>query len=180
MKKLITLFLVLSILILSGNLIAKVRRGADVKIYKTTPQMEGTPRETPHIRGELIAVKQSSLLLLGSEGADVTVDLNDIQSIKIMPKLRASTGGLYGLLVGGLFGFAIGYISNQGGGFISPSLSGLVCAVPGSVFGLLGGACIGAEVSRSSKTIQFEGKSDSEIQEILEELRKKARIQNIQ
>jgi len=180
MKKLIFLFLVFSILILSGNLIAKERRGADVKIYNTKPQKEGTQWETPHIRGELIAVKKNSLLLLGSEGADVTVDVSDIKSIKIMPELKASTGSILGLFVGGLFGYAIGYSSNQGGGFFSPSFHGLAGAGIGSALGLLCGALIGSEVSRSSKTIQFEGKSDSEIQEILEELRKKARIQNIQ
>ena len=113
MKKLIFLFLVFSILILSGNLIAKERRGADVKIYNTKPQKEGTQWETPHIRGELIAVKKSSLLLLGSEGADVTVDVSDINSIKIIPKSNALSYGILGLVAGGTIGFIMGHSDCQ-------------------------------------------------------------------
>ena len=41
-------------------------------------------------------------------------------------------------------------------------------------------AGIVAIIKGRDKTIQIEGKSDSEIQEILENLRKKARIQNYQ
>ena len=42
---------------------------------------------------------------------------------------------------------------------------------------VLSGAAIGALIGRDKK-IKIEGKSDSEIKEILEKLRKKARVQN--
>ncbi len=59
MKKFISLFLVLSILLLSGNMFAKEKRGANVEIYKTKIElkMKGTPWEKsaskPDLRGEL-------------------------------------------------------------------------------------------------------------------------------
>jgi len=70
MRKFIALFMVFSILSLSGNLIAKERRGAELMVDKKDGQQ---------VRGELIAVKQDSLLLLEREsGADVSVDIEEI------------------------------------------------------------------------------------------------------
>ena len=80
MKKFVSLFLVSSILALSIPLTAKQRKGAELIIQKT----EGT-----QIRGELIAAKENSLLLKDKESwADVTIDLNKIQIIKIIKKSR--------------------------------------------------------------------------------------------
>ena len=173
MKKYTVLFLVFSILVLSGNLCAK-KKGADLIVQKT---------DGIQIRGELIAVKENSLLLLNRlSGTDVTVDVSDIRLIKIMQKSNTLSYGVLGFFVGGMIGYAIGY--DQGNKskiqIISPSYTGLAGAGIGSVLAGLGGVLIGAMVSNSSKTVQFEGKSDSEIQEILNEIRKKARIQNIQ
>ena len=58
MKKSISLFLMFSILSLSVNMFAKERKGADLIIQKVDGQQ---------VRGELIAVKQTSLLLLERE-----------------------------------------------------------------------------------------------------------------
>ena len=64
MKKLISLFLVVSVLLLSGNMFAQERKGAEGIIQRT----DGT-----QVRSELIAVKENSLLLMEREsGADVT------------------------------------------------------------------------------------------------------------
>jgi hypothetical protein len=64
MKKFISLFLVVSILLLSMPLKAKERKGADLIIQKT----DGT-----QVRSELIAVKENSLLLLERDsGAHVS------------------------------------------------------------------------------------------------------------
>ncbi len=69
MKKFISLFLVFSILTLSIPLTAKERKGADLIIQKIDGQQ---------VRGEFIAVKENSLLLLDRDtGADVTVDIED-------------------------------------------------------------------------------------------------------
>ena len=69
MKKFISLFLMFSILTLSIPLTAKERKGADLIIQKIDGQQ---------VRGEFIAVKENSLLLLDRDtGADVTVDIED-------------------------------------------------------------------------------------------------------
>ena len=66
MKKFVTLFLAFSILMLSVPLTAKERKGADLLIQK---------KDGAQVRGELIAMKENSLLLMERDsGADVTVD----------------------------------------------------------------------------------------------------------
>jgi hypothetical protein len=172
MKKAISLVLVFSILLLSGNLFAKERKGADLIIQKTDRQ---------RVRGELIAVKQDSILLLEKySGADMTIDFRDIGIIKIVKKSKALAASLAGLFLGGAVGYVIGYsvvsekdilLSKEEGGGIGAAIGGASCALIGVGIGL----AIGAD-----KTIHFEGKSDAEIKEILEKLRKKARIKNAQ
>ena len=54
-KKFIALFLVISLLVLTGNLLAKERRRAKLIIQKKDDQQ---------VKGKLITVKQNSLLLL--------------------------------------------------------------------------------------------------------------------
>ena len=158
MKKFIALFLVFSILAISSNLYAKERRGADLVITK---------KDSQQVKGELIAVKENSLLLLDSEsGADVSIDIADIRIIRIVKK-----GALYGLLVGVGSGLAAGISSeiNEEDPFLTAFL----------VYGILIGLPV-ALIAGKDKTIQIEGNSDSEIKEALEYLRKKARVTNFQ
>ncbi|NIM59026.1 MAG: hypothetical protein GTO16_08810 [Candidatus Aminicenantes bacterium] len=74
-KKFIALFLVFSLMMLSVNLSAKERRGAKLIITK---------KEGYQIEGELITVKPNSLLLLSITGKDVSVDIADIEVIRIV------------------------------------------------------------------------------------------------
>jgi hypothetical protein len=125
MRKATSLFLVFSVLLISGNLFAEERRGVDIEIYKITQniemKMEGTPWEStvqkgipPDFRGELIAVKKDSILLLDRySGADVTVDLREIGVIKIVRKSKALQGIGLGLLIGGVGGALLGLTSNN-------------------------------------------------------------------
>jgi len=167
-KKFIALFIVFSLVMLSVNLYAKERRGAKLIITKLDGQQ---------IKGELITVKEDSLLLLDSEsGADISVDIDDIKVIKIMKKSEVWKG----VRIGGFIGVVAGALL-----FIA-SEKWKVGTLPVAVFtspAILGGA-IGASiggtfgVAAAGKTIQIEGKPDSEIQEALEKLRKKARIRD--
>jgi hypothetical protein len=186
MKKLIYLLLVFSILTLSMPLSAKERKGADLIIQKT----DGT-----QVRGELIAVKQNSLVLMERDsGADVTVDIKDVNIIKIVKKSKTLAWGGIGLVSGAVIGVLGGYLSGDdytigatrfAHTWPGPPLSytadekalifGIACGIIGGALGGIGGAFAGAD-----KTIQIEGKSDSEIQEILEKLRKQARIRDSQ
>jgi hypothetical protein len=171
MKKSVSLLLVFSILALSVPLTAKERKGADLIVQRA----DGT-----YVRGELIAVKQSSLLLMEMDsGADVNADIDDIRVITILKKSKLLQGAVLGLLIGGgggAGGAAI-FAGEWEDGFNYPAMIGV--GVLGAALGLLIGGYIGA-ASGKVKTIQIEGMSDSEIQEILEKLRKKARIRNSQ
>ena len=106
-KKFILLLLVFSLLALSGNLYAK-KRGATLIIQRRGDQVQTRYKDTPWeksvitgIRGELIAVKQNSLLLLDSEsGVDVTIDIKEIKAVAIEKKSKALLGALLGIPIG--------------------------------------------------------------------------------
>ena len=167
-KKFIALFIVFSLLALSSNLMAKERRGATLVIQKKDGQQ---------VNGELIAVKQTSLLLKDSEsGADVSVDISDIKVIKIVKKSKAGLGAGLGLLIGA-GGMALVGGSTCGHAFCGQcaAIGALIGAAPGLLIGGLIGVGVGVD-----KEIQIEGKSDSEINKALEELRKKARVPDYQ
>ena len=186
MKKFISLFLVVSILAFSVNLFAKERKGADLIIQRTN----GT-----QVRGELIAVKQTSLLLLEREsGVDVSVDIREIKLIEIVKKSKTLARGSIGLISGGMVGALFGFMKGddpagygtmwgkplwiEQGILIAEEKAlyyGILIGLSGAILGGIIGALEGAD-----KTILIEGKSDSEIKEILEKLRKKAMVRNSQ
>lgn len=181
MRKIIALFLVFSVLSLSVNLMAKERRGADLVIYKTDGQL---------VKGELIAVKENSLLLKeSSSGADVMAIVGDMKTIIIVKKSRALEQGALGLLIGGVVGFATGSailytkkFFGIRGGLSPPDVYdhhsrpyGLVGAASGAVAGVMAGTSAGKD-----KTIRIEGKSYTEIKKVLDYLRKKSRVPDFQ
>jgi hypothetical protein len=76
MGRIISLSVIFSLLGLSANLRAGERRGAALVVQKKDGAQE---------KGELIAVKQNSIVLLGSSsGADVSIDVPDIKTIRIL------------------------------------------------------------------------------------------------
>ncbi len=180
MRKIIVLFLVFSVLSLSVNLMAKERRGADIMIQKKDGQQ---------VKGELIAVKQTSLLLKeSSSSADVTAVVSDMKTIIIVKKSKALEQGGLGLLVGGTTGAAAGgaYVYTINffgifGQFGSGDYSdyalryGLICGAIGALIGVMTGASVGKD-----EIIQIEGKPEAEIKKTMEDLRKKARVPDFQ
>ena len=171
-KKFISLFLAFSLMMLSVNLYAKERRGAKLIITKKDGQL---------IEGELITVKPNSLLLLNTEGKDVSVGIADIKVIRVMKKSKALLGAGIGLVVGGgggvLFPHAVNLAIGPAEGFGDPwEYSGMIGICTG-VAGLLAGAIVGG-LFGIDKTIHFEGMSDLEIEEAMDKLRKKARIRD--
>lgn len=179
-KKLISLFLVFSLVMLSVHLYAKERRGAKLLITKKDGQQ---------IKGELITVKPNSLLLLDTEGKDVSVDIEEIKVIRIVKKSKALLGIGTGLLGGAGSGAVIGAslwvlglpvmaifgeagIESWKDDFQDFLWNGaLIGAGVWVLLGAITGALLGTD-----KTIHFEGMTDSEISEALDKLRKKARI----
>ena len=163
-KKFISLFLVFSLVMLCVNLYAKERRGAKLIVTKKDGQQ---------IEGELITVKPSSVFLLDTEGKDVSIDNADIDLIRVVKKSKALLGAGIGFLIVGsiMLGLLSGVDEFTLGGPISWALYfGVVVGVP---VGTLAGVVAGTD-----KTIQIEGMTDSEIQETLDKLRKKARVRN--
>jgi len=167
-KKFMSVFLVLSIMMLSVNLYAKERRGAILIITKKNGQQ---------IEGELITVKKDSLLLFTR--VDVSVDISEIKVIRIVKKSKVLQGLGFGLLIGagsgGLLGFAFGSRDFMGGS--TALCDAIVTGIFLGSIGLFVGGTIGF-ASGIDKTILVEGRHPSSIEFILKKLRKKARIRD--
>ena len=166
MKKTIAVFLVFSLFWLSASLYAE-KKGAEIVIDEMNGQQ---------ITGELITVKENSILLMEKKsGADVSVQVQNIRKVIIVKKSKA----LLGLGLGFLVGFAIPVAYSVAEGSIE---SGMALGAGAIIFGPIGAVLGGllGEASGTDEQIQFEDKSDSEIKEILEKLRKKARVPDFQ
>jgi hypothetical protein len=169
-KKLISLFLIFSLMMLSVNLYAK-KKGVEVIVTKKNGQQIG---------GELITVKKDSLLLLFAGRIDISVGIEEIKVIRIVKKSTFWKGPGLGLLIGagigGILGRKLGNSveGETGGGVAEWVLLG------GAAFGIAGyllGDILGPKKGKD-KTILLEGMSDSEIIEAMDKLRKKARIRD--
>ena len=165
-KKFIALFLIFSLVMLSANLYAKERRGAKLIVTKKDGQ---------RIKGELITVKPNSLLLLNTKGRDVSVKIEEIKEIVLMKRVNALGGAMAGFLIGGLVGGKI--IVTGTTPLDSIDETALIGILLGGALGSLAGIVIMKELAGKEK-IQLEGMTDSEIQETLDYLRKKARIRD--
>ena len=170
MERIVSLLLVFSLLGLTGSLLAGERRGAMLVVQKK----DGFQAE-----GELIAVKQNSILLLGSSsGAEVSIDVPDIKTIKIVKKSRVLSGLGLGFLIGGGAGAGLGLLSgNDQPGWFSWT-AGAKAIVLGGTFGIVGGiiGLIAGAGAGHTQTIQIEGESALTVQAVLSNLKPKARI----
>jgi hypothetical protein len=133
--------LVMAFLAAPAGVSAKERRGADIII---------TQNDGSQHRGELIAIKPDSLLLLSS-GTDLTVARADIQSVRIVRRSRSGAAAGIGAAVGFIGGAAyvlVGYDSLEGP-FKSRAqgvaLVGIVAGGLGALGGLLVGSAAGAD-----------------------------------
>ena len=171
MKKITSAFLVITLVILIAPVLAKERRGAELLIQKVDGQQ---------IKGELITVKENTLLLLSPIGSDLSVCIDDVIYIKIVKKSKFMSGAIRGLPIGlgvGLVMGVMGGVSLWGESDTSDHTEIFFGSLlGGGIYGFLVGGGIGA--LSKDKTFQIKGKSDSEIKEILEKLRTKARISN--
>jgi len=163
LEKMTATAVALLMLFLPGALSGRERRGANIIV---------TLKDGHFSAGELIAVKQDSLLLLA--GKDESIDLIGIRSIRIVRKSKAGLGGIYGFLAGTLIMVIANALDPYGvGGREAIGLSVAFAGIPVAFIGLGVGAIAGTD-----KTIQFEGKSESEVSQALAYLRKKARIRD--
>jgi hypothetical protein len=168
--KLVATVLTLLMLVLPGALSARERRGGKLVVVQKDGQT---------VKGELIAVKSDSLLLLTPAGMDESVDIAGIREIKVVKKSRVLKGALYGFLVGAVVGSVIYSVATAGldnedradydPAFMWPTLFGAA----GGLVGLVPGALAGLD-----KTFRLEGMSESALKNVLADLRTKARIPN--
>jgi hypothetical protein len=184
LKKFIALLLIFSLASISciTTTTQRQKRFASSKEQKHGAKLIITKKDRVQIRGELIIVKPNSLLLLdGLSGLEMSVDIKDIKIIKIINKSNYWKGSLYGLVIGGGFGAAtlVSRLSEPNGD------ASLVDIIGGAAFFVGIGGAVGfyiggiiGSTSRTERTIYFQGLSDSEIQETLDKLRKKARIRD--
>jgi len=162
-KKFISLFLVFSLMMLSANLHAKEKRGATLLITKKDGQQ---------IEGELIVVKKDSLLILTKwTGRDVSIDIADVEVIRVVKKSKVLLRASIGFFTVGSLG---GLLSLASDDEFPPAI---VAFYVGLLYGIPLGALAGAVAGRDKK-IKIEGMTDLEIQETLEYLRKKARVRD--
>ncbi len=174
-KKSMALFLVFCLAVLSGNLTAQQgRKGIKLSIEQNDGNI---------LIGELISVKKDSLLLLDEESqADLSLPVSAVKIIKVHNKHRMLELGLLGVLGGaaveGLKGTEI--VDDDQAHWeenpVTQSRIGFLgyAAIAGGA-GVLIGAVIGID-----KKMDFQGKSDAEIQQYLEKLSKKARVRGLQ
>jgi len=156
----------ISLMILQGTMNAE-EKGTELVLQKRNGQK---------VRGELIAVKESSLLLVEQEsGADLSVEIKQIKTIVIVKKPRLNYAFFGGLLVGGALG---GYLGATMYGSGEEALAIMLGALGAVAFATLGGLISGA--SSSESTLHLLGKTDQEIQDILEKLRNIARVKHVQ
>ncbi len=173
-KKFIALFLAFSLMAISCTTMntQRQKRFESSKERKHGAKLIVTKKDGWQLEGELITVKPNSLLLLDTEGKDVSFDIADIKVIRIVkkskPLLGAGIGLLIGVVPGALIGYKVGWRTSEGAVY-----GGVIGGVTAALIGGFIGISLGKEV-----TIRIEGKSDSEIQEAMDKLRKKARIRD--
>jgi outer membrane lipoprotein SlyB len=161
--------------------LASVRKGAEVVVTL----IQGSRR------GELVGVEADGLVIATGSGMDspwsqshaenrFTLPFSDIKSVRIIKKMRTVNAGLIGALVGIPMGVvaakALGHKTDDMGAAIgrgSLFLSGGMAA--GAVAGILL-----ADALAKDETYVLKGQSNEEIEKILVQLKKRARIENDQ
>jgi outer membrane lipoprotein SlyB len=185
MKKLIVLALIFSLVGFSTNLAAK--DGAKLKIQKKGGQQ---------ISGELIAIKDRSLMLIDGSGAYVSSAIDEINTIIIGSKSKFWNGAIPGFILGAVggavvgskvsepappqtvnLGTAIGYEIERAG---APVIGGVAGGIIGGVLGATIGGMIASSINGPQETFRIEGKSQEEINRVLGKLRSKARFPDYQ
>ena len=165
-----TLFFVCLIIILIAQLLeAKEKRGAEVLIRKTNKT---------EVRGELIAVKSDSLLILDFKtGVDITTYVNEIDNIKVIKKSHPWRGAGIGFLTGVVSGIIYGAIwpgdAEPNASYYSTTWA-IVFSVPGALAGAITSGFVAID-----KTYSIQGRPSRFVEADLNDLRKKDRVKGL-
>jgi|GEM_PF-839579 len=162
-RKHIAVILGLAVLCLPNSLQAKGYRGSALII---------TLKTGIQIRGELIAIKRDSLLLLGLDFRDTSVAVTDIATIRIVRKPRAWQGLLYGFVPGAVGGAIWG--GTAGGdedmAALAAFFGGIVIGAASGLVGLAAGTAAGMDTE-----LVLAGLSQVDVDRILARLNRQAR-----
>lgn len=123
------------------------------------------------VRGELIAVKPASLLLLGLDYKDTSVAIADVATIRIVRRSQAWQGLLYGFLPGAVGGAILGAIRDD------EDWAAVAAVYFGALFGAatgLVGTVVGMAAGMDTE-FALAGLSDAETDQILDRLNRQAR-----
>lgn len=145
----------------------KVKRGTNIVVTKIDGSM---------VEGELLSVKQNSILLMTHSGVNGNkINVNEIQKIMIKKRSKIGKGMgkgfLYGALIGGLIGIAGGSGEGSDVKTFNGFILGLIGGGGGAILGGLFGAAAGVDITEN-----LEGGSPEEISLILDNLKKYARF----
>jgi hypothetical protein len=130
------------------------------------------------VKGELIAVRPDSLLLLDGSGADRSIDVAHVRSVRVVKTSKAGIGGILGLLAGASGGYLVGYSAAVASGACpdcEAPLTGFAGGFFGCFIGLGLGAALGSAAGRDV-VIPLGGLSRAELTTQLKKLRKYARV----
>ena len=145
-----------------GALSAAGKRGASVAVVRTDGIV---------VAGELIVVRPATIVVLTSAGADSTIPVADVASVRIRRKSGGGAGALIGFACGALAASAILKSSDwsttrddycRAGFFL-----GLFGAAPGFLIGSLAGL---------DKTVKIAGQTPEKVRDNLAYLANKARV----
>ena len=163
--KLIAPSLIVLLLIIPANVSAKERRGAELVVTR----LDGS-----QVSGELIAVKRDSLLLL-SNGRDESIDLPEIESVRLARKSRSGKGALYGFAYGAGSGAILGLILPTPIFEEDKALAMLAFGACLGAIGALSGLIVGSVVGLDS-SFTVAGKSEEVVNKYWDKLRAHARV----
>ena len=156
------LILILTVFCLPASLQARGYRGAALVV---------TLKNGAQVRGELVAVKPDSLLLLGLDAKDSSVPLGDIATVRIVKRSKAWQGLLYGVVPGTVAGAIFGATAaDDDMAALAAFMCGVVFGAASGLVGLAAGMAAGMDTE-----LVLAGLSDAETDEVLDKLNRQAR-----
>jgi len=140
-----------------------------------------TLKDRPPASGELLAVREDSLILMDSiSKVGLTIDFNDIKSVQIIRKSQVLLGMLGGFAVGLAISSATKHqYPYTGDDLISSELNAVVHFAAAATAITLGATAVGVLIGGAigtDKTIIVRGYSPLEVKNILWKLRSKAKM----
>ena len=149
------------------------RKGARLKVQRSNQ---------PPVVGELIAVRESKLILLDAGSQDLTIDINEVDLIIIDKKPHPWLGAALGMVLGGVAGVAAapaGKVEQPGdlfgGAVIETGTNAAAYGLAGFLIGGVLGGVVGAALGSDSQVVVAK-MSPAEREQLIIRLRSKARV----